>query len=63
VASGSPSLWEAILRENRREVAVGLDGLAKLLQSFAAHLEAGDMKKVREVLEAARDHRAELLGS
>lgn len=63
VASGSPSLWEAILRENRHEVAAGLDALAKLLQSVAECLEAGDMKKVRELLEAARDHRAELLGS
>lgn len=63
VASGSPSLWEAILQENRHEVASGLGGLAKLLQAVAAHLEAGDMKKVRELLEAARAHRAELLGS
>jgi prephenate dehydrogenase len=63
VASGSPSLWESILEANRHEVAGGLNDLATLLQSVASSLDAGEMKNVRELLEAARFHRAELLGS
>lgn len=63
VASGSAALWEAILQANRREVASGLNDLAAILRSLASSLEAGEMKKVREFLESARAHRAELLGS
>jgi prephenate dehydrogenase len=53
VAGGDPTLWQAILTDNRQHVIDGLDVLGQTLDNLREALEQGDYESLHAILEAA----------
>jgi prephenate dehydrogenase len=62
VAAGDPALWRQILLDNAPHVLNTLAGFATLLDSARAAIEAGDARKLEQILTEAKQRR-DALGS
>jgi prephenate dehydrogenase len=59
VAGGDPTLWQAILTDNRQHVIDGLDVLSQTLDNLRETLEQGDYESLHAILETAAKKKRE----
>jgi prephenate dehydrogenase len=62
IASGDPSLWSGILKQNGPFVLAAMELLRQRLDTYRQALEAGDQERLRELLEEGWKKRQALTG-
>jgi cyclohexadieny/prephenate dehydrogenase len=61
IASGDPTLWRAIVMQNRQQLSETLKKFSQIMQDLSQAVEEGDHQKLEQLLELAKTHRDSLV--